>query len=84
KTIVTKNGTVQYLNSGDWIENLTTLEYYQNSWHIYQYNAKDFQHLAHEKLSKDLPKLNVVTSEVAAFIATALHTQPNAPLASGF
>jgi UDP-2,3-diacylglucosamine pyrophosphatase LpxH len=84
KTIVTKNGTVQYLNSGDWIENLTTLEYYQNSWHIYQYNAKDFQHLAHEKLSKDLPKLNVVTSEVAAFVATALHTQPNAPLASGF
>lgn len=30
-----KNGSVLYLNSGDWIENLTSLEFYKNKWHIY-------------------------------------------------
>lgn len=84
KTISTKNGSVTYLNSGDWVENLTSLEYYQNGWHIYTYNAKDFMHLATEKLSKEVPKINVMTDEVAAFVATALHTKHTPPMASGF
>jgi UDP-2,3-diacylglucosamine pyrophosphatase LpxH len=29
--------TVEYLNSGDWVENLTALEYNHNEWAIYQY-----------------------------------------------
>lgn len=33
-----KKGSVQYLNSGDWIENLTALEYEGGSWSIYEYN----------------------------------------------
>lgn len=37
KTMVTENGTVQYLNSGDWIENLSALEYTQNEWKLYRY-----------------------------------------------
>ena len=39
----TPNGTVTYLNSGDWIENLTSLEYNGGKWEIYQYdiNAKE-------------------------------------------
>ncbi len=35
RTIVTDQGSVQYLNSGDWIENLTALEYHQGEWQIY-------------------------------------------------
>ena len=27
-----------YLNSGDWIENLTALEYNDGKWNIYKYN----------------------------------------------
>jgi len=38
KTITTEKGKVEYLNSGDWIEHLTALEYYQNEWHLYKYN----------------------------------------------
>lgn len=30
-----KNGSVRYLNSGDWIENLTALEYSNCEWNIY-------------------------------------------------
>ena len=32
-----KKGTVLYLNSGDWIENLTALEYHNNEWSLYQH-----------------------------------------------
>jgi len=38
KEIATNKGAVTYLNSGDWIENLTALEYYNGAWHIFKYN----------------------------------------------
>lgn len=38
KTMVTENGPVSYLNSGDWIENLTALEYNNRDWKLYRYN----------------------------------------------
>jgi UDP-2,3-diacylglucosamine pyrophosphatase LpxH len=37
KTITTEKGEVIYLNSGDWIENLTALEYDKGTWRIYRY-----------------------------------------------
>jgi UDP-2,3-diacylglucosamine pyrophosphatase LpxH len=33
------SGSVLYLNSGDWIENLTALEYTNGEWSIYEYEA---------------------------------------------
>lgn len=35
---VNKNGTTLYLNSGDWIENLTALEYNYKRWNLFFYN----------------------------------------------
>jgi hypothetical protein len=35
---------VVYLNSGDWIENLTSLEYHRGKWKIFQYNDHNFDH----------------------------------------
>ncbi len=32
-----KNGSVTYLNSGDWVENLTALEYNRKRWEVYRY-----------------------------------------------
>lgn len=37
KTITTDKGSVVYLNSGDWIENLTALECQSGTWSIYNY-----------------------------------------------
>jgi UDP-2,3-diacylglucosamine pyrophosphatase LpxH len=37
KKITTAKGEVMYLNSGDWVENLTALEYSQGEWKIYRY-----------------------------------------------
>jgi UDP-2,3-diacylglucosamine pyrophosphatase LpxH len=42
RTITTEKGSVTYLNSGDWIENLTALEYNKQQWSIYQYDPKEF------------------------------------------
>jgi len=37
RQILTEKGSVMYLNSGDWVENLTTLEYTNGEWRIYRY-----------------------------------------------
>ncbi len=43
RTITTEDGEVAYLNSGDWVENLTALEYYDKGWKIFKYDQKDFE-----------------------------------------
>ncbi|MFD0932291.1 UDP-2,3-diacylglucosamine diphosphatase [Psychroflexus salinarum] len=35
---VNKNGTCLYLNSGDWVENLTALEYHNKRWKLFYYS----------------------------------------------
>lgn len=40
KEITNEKGKTTYLNSGDWIENLTALEYQNKQWSLYEY-AKD-------------------------------------------
>ncbi len=42
RNIIANNGEVMYLNSGDWVENLTALEYYEGSWEIFKYEAQNF------------------------------------------
>lgn len=42
RVISTRHGEVLYLNSGDWVENLTALEYQGGKWNIYCYRAEDF------------------------------------------
>ncbi len=38
-----KKGKTLYLNSGDWIENLTALEYNKKRWKLYQYSPEAVQ-----------------------------------------
>src|SRR5665213_1846219 len=40
KTVESAEGKVVYLNSGDWVENMTALEYTPGEWKIFRYNAK--------------------------------------------
>lgn len=42
----TQNGRVVYLNSGDWVENLTALEYHAGEWSIFQFEEAAELHLA--------------------------------------
>ena len=40
-------GSVSYLNSGDWIENLTALEYDGGEWNVYNFQRDNFLLSAH-------------------------------------
>lgn len=37
KTVFTGKGQIQYLNSGDWVENLTALEFDNGQWELYKF-----------------------------------------------
>ncbi|MBX2916716.1 MAG: UDP-2,3-diacylglucosamine diphosphatase [Cyclobacteriaceae bacterium] len=52
KTINNDKGEVIYLNSGDWVENLTALEYHENTWRIYRYY--DDSHAKAIKIPKEV------------------------------
>lgn len=52
KTITNIDGEVIYLNSGDWIENLTALEYNNGSWKLYNFQ-EDHQRVKALKLDKE-------------------------------
>jgi UDP-2,3-diacylglucosamine pyrophosphatase LpxH len=65
RLVETEKGKVMYLNSGDWVEHLTSLEYYQNDWHLYSYDEKAF---ANTKLEVVEPNLNVVTDQINLYV----------------
>ena len=49
KEMNNSHGTTMYLNSGDWIENLTALEYANGGWKIYRFEAIDMNTLLHQE-----------------------------------
>ena len=42
KEVSNEHGKVMYLNSGDWVENLTALEYNKKKWRLYHYQKIDY------------------------------------------
>lgn len=72
RIIQSGKGSVVYLNSGDWIENLTALEYNAKEWTIFQYNEKDFVGNAaiENSIQKRAPELNVLTNEISFFLTS--------------
>jgi UDP-2,3-diacylglucosamine pyrophosphatase LpxH len=78
REVTAENGqTVTYMNSGDWVEHLTALEFTQGKWSIYQYDDTEFEVLnpllqVNEKESKfyNLKREEVIPAEpgmLAAF-----------------
>ena len=45
RVIEKNNDQIHYLNSGDWIENCTALEYHEGEWQIYQYEEPNNEQL---------------------------------------
>ena len=66
KEITTEKGKVNYINSGDWVESLTAVEYQKGVWKLYQYHEKDFEdaHIEHdEKIESNEVIFNSMLSE---------------------
>ncbi|MEI2694557.1 MAG: UDP-2,3-diacylglucosamine diphosphatase [Saprospiraceae bacterium] len=55
KSIDLGNRKLTYLNSGDWVENLTALEYKDGTWSIYQYDEMEYQYLNRHLIFKEVP-----------------------------
>jgi UDP-2,3-diacylglucosamine pyrophosphatase LpxH len=56
RTIFSAQGEVVYMNSGDWVENLSALEYHKGEWRIYNYH-EDLYAQAFAQASKQLETL---------------------------
>ena len=52
RTISNKKGSTVYLNSGDWIENLTSLEYHDGAWQVYYHKSEESAAVPIEELSR--------------------------------
>ena len=50
REIKNEQGSIMYLNSGDWIENLTSLEYQDGAWKIYRFDpTENTDSMSHEE-----------------------------------
>lgn len=67
-----KNGTTLYLNSGDWVENLTALEYHKKRWKLYRY--EDYTELEQEE--EDWSDMeNYIEQQLIAYIISSKETK---------
>lgn len=58
-----EKGSVVYLNSGDWIENLTSLEYNDGQWELYRFQESNGLNTGEEEL-KSLPQVRQVYENI--------------------
>lgn len=66
KKIKTDKGEVTYLNSGDWIENLSALEYNNGEWRIFEYRKEEV--LIVEEEEQDLKEMLDVAKLYQSFV----------------
>ncbi|MBP7801045.1 MAG: UDP-2,3-diacylglucosamine diphosphatase [Saprospiraceae bacterium] len=72
RTISKENRTTTYLNSGDWVENLTALEYFDKQWSIYHYNKAEFP-AGLKQIQKEIKsETKMEPSMIAAMIVSKL------------
>ncbi len=57
---VNNNGTCLYLNSGDWVENLTALEYNDKKWNLIKYDDLNLD--STKNTDDDLPSKDLLTA----------------------
>lgn len=65
RVVQTEEGSVTYLNSGDWVEHCTALEYYKKEWNIFEFDEAAFPEM---NIEKEVPQPNVMTDEISFYI----------------
>jgi UDP-2,3-diacylglucosamine pyrophosphatase LpxH len=59
RKIRNEKGQVTYLNSGDWVESLTSLEYHNGSWSIYKYDGTAYTEKEEDEFEDTQSKMDV-------------------------
>lgn len=60
KEIKNDHGSVVYLNSGDWVESLSALEYNMGEWKIFQYQHEDFTNVDVDTIGEENEDLKLM------------------------
>lgn len=58
RQISNSQGSITYLNSGDWVENLTSLEYNDGEWKIYRFSEDEFINMLLHEQEEEETELN--------------------------
>ena len=66
REISNQHGSIMYLNSGDWIENLTALEYNDGEWKIYKYNEAELEEEIDEEPGENILSNNELFENMVA------------------
>lgn len=77
-----KESEICYMNSGDWVENLTSLEYAHGRWNLYEYDEMDFE-VSNPKLTVKDDSLEDETSMSTEAIFASIMKEVNLPPTDG-
>jgi hypothetical protein len=69
RSIVKDKGSTVYLNSGDWVENLSSLEWNDGQWQIYQFEDDEARTTSDEEEENEI----VDSLDIAALIEKITH-----------
>ena len=64
KEIKNNKGSILYLNSGDWIENLSALEYNDGKWSLYYFDPNDYSKEKETNTEKEEPNNDILFSSL--------------------
>lgn len=64
RQVKTEKGSTTYMNSGDWIENLTSLEYTDGTWSLYQYEEVTEEAVDEDELKVKLPAIEILYQSI--------------------
>lgn len=66
REIENEQGKIIYLNSGDWIENLTALEYANSEWRLYKFDENEKAAMKKQAATDDEPDSNKIFQDMLA------------------
>lgn len=67
RVVSNEHGSVTYLNSGDWVEHCTALEYHKKEWKVFEFDETAFPEV---KMEKETLTPNVITDEISYYISS--------------
>ena len=67
KLVKNNKGSIKYMNSGDWIENLTSLEYVDGNWSIYHFNHQEFKEVKNSQENEEPTNSKLFDSLISEF-----------------
>jgi UDP-2,3-diacylglucosamine pyrophosphatase LpxH len=73
REVTTEKGKTVYLNSGDWIENLTALEYADGKWSMYQHSDQTQDEHEDDETGMTMPEMEILYQTITRISSSAMN-----------